>query len=208
MILPIRKFNLIYKYIMIYLKELKISDVTKKYVDWMNDYEVHKYTEQKSILHTFDSICAFVNQIDKSKNEILFGIFLDKTDEHIGNIKLGPMDLNHKNSDISYFIGNKKMWGKGYTTLAIKEIIKIAKKMNLEKLQASFYEINNGSKKVLIKNGFKLEGKLKSQILYNNTRYGVLIYGLVLYRGIGLVEYEKSDYIKKKMRDWDLIVKH
>ena len=39
---------------------------------------------------------------------------------HIGNIKLGPIDFIHKNALISYFIGEKKYWGKNITTMAIK----------------------------------------------------------------------------------------
>ena len=68
---------------------------------------------------------------------------------NIGNIKLGPINFIHKTGEISYFIGEKELWGKGYTTLAIKEIIKIAKKMGLKKLKAGLYEMNIGSKKVL-----------------------------------------------------------
>ena len=30
----------------IFLKELNVSDVSKNYVSWLNDYEIVKYTEQ------------------------------------------------------------------------------------------------------------------------------------------------------------------
>ena len=43
------------------------------------------------------------------------------------------------------------MWGKNYTSLAIKKIIKIAKKKGLKKLQAVLLEMNIGSKRVLEK---------------------------------------------------------
>ena len=69
------------------------------------------------------------------------------------------------------------MWGKGYVTLAIKEIIKIAKNKKLKKLKAATYEMNIGSKKVLIKNGFKVEGVLKSAIIFKKRRYASYIFG-------------------------------
>ena len=46
------------------------------------------------------------------------------------------------------------------------KVIKIAKKKGIKKLKAGFIKLNTGSKKVLIKNGFKIEGKLKSEITH------------------------------------------
>ena len=42
------------------------------------------------------------------------------------------------------------------------------------------YQINKGSEKVLKKNGFKIEGKLKSEIIYKKKRYNSYLYGKVL----------------------------
>lgn len=148
----------------IILKKLNLTtDISKKYLSWMNDFEVFKFTKQKNKKHSLDNIREFVKEKNESKNEFLYGIFLNKDNsrKHIGNIKLGPINLIYKSSDISYFIGEKNLWGHGYSTLAIAELIKIAKKKKLEKLRALAHEINIGSKIVLIKNGFKKRGKLK-----------------------------------------------
>ena len=88
----------------------------------MNDFEVHKYTEQKYKKHTLKDIKSYVTQKNKSKNEFLFGIFLKENNNHIGNIKLGPINFIHKTAEISYFIGEKDLWGKSYTTMVIKKI--------------------------------------------------------------------------------------
>ena len=148
----------------------------------MNDLEVQKYTEQKYKKHSIADIKNFVRKKNKSKNEFLYGIFLKKNNFniHIGNIKLGPVNYIHKTSHISYFIGEKEMRGKNYTTLAIKMIIKIAKKKGIKKIKAGLYEMNKGSEKVLKKNGFKIEGKPKSEIIYNKKRYNSYLYGKVL----------------------------
>jgi [ribosomal protein S5]-alanine N-acetyltransferase len=167
----------------IILKKLNLKkDISIKYLKWMNDLDVHKYTEQKYIKHSLKNIRKFVREKNKSKSEFLYGIFLIKNNFkiHIGNIKLGPINFIHKTADISYFIGDKELWGKGYTTLAIKEIINTAKKMKLKKLKAGLYEMNIGSKKVLEKNNFKLEGKMKSEIVYNGKRFNSYRFGKVL----------------------------
>ena len=165
------------------LRKLNLTkDISNKYLMWMNDLEVHKYTEQRYTKHSLIDIRKFVKEKNKSKNEFLYGIFLKKNNlnTHIGNIKLGPINFIHKTGEISYFIGEKELWGKGYTTLAIKEIIKIAKKKGLKKLKAGLYEMNIGSKKVLEKNGFKFEGKFKSERIIKNKRVDHYFFGKIL----------------------------
>ena len=165
------------------LRKLNLTkDISNKYLTWMNDLEVHRYTEQKNTKHSLTKIRKFVKEKNKSKDEFLYGIFLKRNNlnTHIGNIKLGPVNFLHKIGDISYFIGERELWGKGYTTLAIKEIIKIAKKMGLKKLKAGLYEMNIGSKKVLEKNGFKIEGKFKSELIFKNKRVDHYFFGKIL----------------------------
>ena len=148
-----------YKVKKIFLSELNRRNVTKKYVAWLNDYEVVKYTDQSNKKHTIKSVIQFVEQKKRSKNEFLYGIYLKKDKkikEHIGNIKLGPINFTLNNADISYFIGNKNYWKKGYATIAISEVIKVAKsKFNLKSLQAFVTNYNLGSIVVLKKNNFK-----------------------------------------------------
>ena len=168
---------------MLFLKKLDPQkNITKKYQKWMNDPEVHKYTEQRYKKHSLKDIKKFVKEKNKSKTEFLFGIFLKKNKilNHIGNIKLGPINFIHLTAEISYFLGEKDLWGKGYTTIAIKKIINIARKKKLKKLKAGFYEMNKYSKKVLEKNGFLLEGEFKSEVIYNKKRCSVYWYGKIL----------------------------
>ena len=168
---------------MIILKKLDLKkDITHKYKKWMNDKEVHKYSAQKLKSHTLNSIRKYVKLINNSKKEFLFGIFVKKKFklEHIGNIKIGPINYFYKTAYISYFIGEKELWKKGLGAKAIKEIITIAKKKRIKKLKAGFVAINPASKRVLEKNGFKKEGVLKLEEEHNKKRYDAYIYGKVL----------------------------
>ena len=162
------------------LKLLEIKDYTPNYLVWMNNKEITLFTEQRHIKQTKKKILEFIKDKQKSKNEFLFVIFLNKKNKivHVGNIKLGPINFIHKTSEISYFIGDKKYWGINITSIAIKKILKIAKKrFRLKKITAGFYQDNIGSKKVLTKNGFSKEGELKKQLIYKNKRVSNFIYG-------------------------------
>ena len=137
------------------LKELKTKDVTQAYVKWMNDRKILKFTEIYK-KQNLKSIKKYVSEKKKSKNEFLYGIYLNskknKKKMHIGNIKLGPINFKHKFSEISYLIGNKKNWNQGYGSEAIRQLVIIAKKrFKLKKLQAGFNALNKSSKKVLLK---------------------------------------------------------
>ena len=149
----------------------------------MNNYDVVKYTNQKDKKHTVKNVTKFIKEKQKSKTEFLYGIYLKngKKKEHIGNIKLGPINFTHRNGDISYLIGSKNYWRKGYATQAISEVIKIAKnKFKLKKLQACFEKMNVASKIVFEKNNFKQEEVLKSHTLFQGKRYDRYWYSLIL----------------------------
>jgi len=166
----------------IFLKKLNPEkDVTNKYKSWLNDIAIKQYTEQKYRKHSIKDIKKFIIEKNNSKDEFLFGIFLKrKKNIHIGNIKLGPIKWFHKSAEISYFIGEKKLHNKGYASEAIRKILVFAKKIKIKKINAGFYSINKGSEKVLKKNGFKIEGILKSQIINKKKRIDSIIMGKIL----------------------------
>ena len=175
----------------IFLKELNVSDVSKNYVSWLNDYEIVKYTEQKYKKHTLKNVKSFVFEKRKSKSEFLYGIYLKKNftnkvkkknnQQHVGNIKLGVINFHHKYAYISYFVGDKRVWGKGIATKAIAAIIKIAaKKFKLKKLIAGAYAKNIGSIRVLEKNNFVKEAILKDKLLFQKKRHDHILYGLII----------------------------
>ena len=162
----------------IHLRTIVVEDVSENYVNWLNDYEVTKYTEQKYFKHTLESVANFVNQKYHSNNDLLFGIFLENS--HIGNIKLGNINLHHMSSEISYFIGNKNFWGKGIASKCVRCVVEYAiKELDLKKINAGYYEGNEGSAKVLEKCGFVVEGIRHSNQIFNGERISAFLLGYI-----------------------------
>lgn len=161
----------------LFISLLEVSDITKNYINWLNDYEIMRFTEQTKIEHTFKSVKSFVSNMNSSNDNYLFGIFFSK--EHIGNIKLGPINFNHKTANISYVIGNKSFWGKGIASDVIGAVVKFAfEDLKLAKLSAGTYSINEGSNKVLERNHFYKEADFKDQILFEGKRINEYKFGL------------------------------
>lgn len=148
------------------LKELHPDDVTEDYVSWMNDPEVVLYTEQKFMSHTVETVTQFVHEMWQAEHCFLFGIFMD--DQHIGNIKLGPVNRYHQHAALSYIIGDKKCWGRGVASAAIAAVTVFGfSKIGLRKIWASSFDENTASIKALEKNGFMIEGCLRQQLMIN-----------------------------------------
>ena len=163
----------------IFLKILTKDDITSDYINWMNDYDIVKYTNQKNIKHTFKNVTNFVENKYYSNNDYLFGIFnnINGNKLHIGNIKIGPIDFINNVSDISYIIGNKNYWGKGIMTKVIKEIIKFSfNVIKLDRLKASTYKNNIGSIKALNNNNFIENERIISELIFEGKKTDKLIF--------------------------------
>ncbi|MDD5005730.1 MAG: GNAT family N-acetyltransferase [Candidatus Omnitrophica bacterium] len=148
----------------IFLRNIVPEDINENYCRWMNDQDINKYMETRYFPHTIEDIKQYVEKIHNNPEQIFLAICLKNEKQHIGNIKLGPINWIHRVGEISLFIGEKACWGKGYATEAIKLISNYAfYKLNLRKLTAGCYANNIGSLLAFQKANFVQEAILKNQ---------------------------------------------
>jgi RimJ/RimL family protein N-acetyltransferase len=146
----------------IYLRFLTPDDVGDVYVAWMNDSEITQYLESRWSVQTLESIRNFVQAMSESPSNFLFGIFLNSTNKHIGNIKIGNINQIHRYGDVGLIIGDRASWGKGLASEAISLVTKYGfEELNLHKLFAGMYEQNVGSYKAFLKVGYQDAGRYK-----------------------------------------------
>jgi len=148
------------------LFQLLPSHVKQYYVDWLNDPMVNRYLESRFAFQDLDAVKRFVlSQLD-SPNSILFGIRSRRLGRHVGNIKLGPIDLNHGLGEVGLLIGDRTAWGMGIATEAITCIGLIAEaELGLRKLIAGCYASNVGSAKAFVNAGFREEARRADHFL-------------------------------------------
>ena len=53
----------------IFLKELRVSDVSTKYVNWLNDHQIVKFTQQNGKIANYKKVAHYVKEKQKSKYE-------------------------------------------------------------------------------------------------------------------------------------------
>jgi len=158
---------------------LQVEQVTQSYVDWFSNEEVVRYSDNKYKKFSFDDQCSYVQSCLLSGDVTLYGIFDETT--HIGNVVISGLSSYHRKAELTYVIGETKYWGKGVASFAIGKMIKIAKdEFNLNKLYAGIASGNVGSRKVLEKNGFVLEGTRKQHLFYYGEFFDQIDYGLIL----------------------------
>ena len=161
------------------LKNITSSDNLDRYLAWLSDESINQFLELRFNLPSdVAELRQFVNSINDSNDSIFFGIFDTKTDTHVGNIKMGPINEYHGVADLGLLIGEKAFWGLGYGSEAIGLVCDYAfHTLGLAKLTAGCYAANTGSMKAFLKQGFVQEGSLSKQWLCDGERQDGYLFG-------------------------------
>lgn len=165
------------------LRTLQDGDVSQTYVDWLNDPDVNRYLETRHAVQTLDSCRDFVRRCNLNKSERLLGVFLKETRDHIGNVKLGFINDIHSRGQISLFIGDKTLWGRGLAREIVYEVTKYGfEDAGLERIEAGCYEENLSSLRVFLSVGYTVEGFFRRHaVSESGRRMGCFWMGMLKY---------------------------
>jgi ribosomal-protein-alanine N-acetyltransferase len=163
----------------IYLRGLERLDLEGEYFNWLNDREVTRFLNSGVFPNTVEQMEEYYRNIVLSADNAMFAIIDKESDEHIGNIKLGPIDWLMRIAPLGIMIGNKECWGKGYGTEAIRLVLDYAfNRLNLHKVIAGIVAIHQASIRAFEKGGFEREGQAKSQFFLDGKFYDSLYLGI------------------------------
>jgi RimJ/RimL family protein N-acetyltransferase len=152
---------------------LNREDVSDRYVGWLNDPEVNKYLEVRFTPQTRSTCEEFVESMKIDPASYFFGIFDKANNSHIGNIKIGFIDVTHRSAELGLVIGEKEYWGKGYATEAIRSITQWGfNSIGLKRIEAGCYDSNMGSLRAFLKTGYAVEGFKRSCVESEGVRVG------------------------------------
>ena len=83
------------------------KDITKKYISWLNNKNLMKYSNQRFYKHNHKSIENYFISMKNSNNLFLAIIEKSLNLGHVGNISV-YFDKYNKTAEISILIGEKK----------------------------------------------------------------------------------------------------
>jgi [ribosomal protein S5]-alanine N-acetyltransferase len=156
----------------VYLRKLTPEDVNEQYLAWFLDADVTKFLSVNGETLSQKTVIDYIQYGINTHTYYMYAVCLVENDKHIGNLKMGPINLQHKFSDLVTVIGDKEQWGKGLATEAIILGNNLAfNEYGIRKLTGSIYSDNIGSIKAYTKAGWFVEGTLKGQFLDERGRY-------------------------------------
>ncbi|CAN5539837.1 ribosomal protein S5-alanine N-acetyltransferase [soil metagenome] len=138
------------------LLELRLQDR-----DFLTDFEPHRQPSYFTRSGQAAEIAA--DQIDdRAGAGHAFGIFLTKDEQLAGRVRLSNLVRGAwHNATLGYFVG-RAYSGRGVATEAVGLVLGFAfEEVRLHRVQAGVMPHNDASRRVLEKNGFRLEGRSK-----------------------------------------------
>ena len=144
------------------LRNLKVSDVSQDYVDWLNNPEINKYLSCANTFQTMESCLAYVQSYQRRNGAVLIGIFLKEHGLHIGNLTFSTIDWHNKTVAIGISIGRKECMGKDLAGEALTVIVKHCfEQLGFQRLWAGINTRNKRALSLYMKCRFKVERLLR-----------------------------------------------
>jgi RimJ/RimL family protein N-acetyltransferase len=147
---------------------------TRRYISWLNDAEVVRFSEQRHQKHTNKTCQKYIKSFRNTKNQLL-AIELKENHHHIGNISI-LRNMKNGTADLGILIGERKEWGKGYGGEAFGLVLKmLLQDATIRKITAGAMSENKGMIKLACGSGMKIEAVIP-KYFYWNRREVDLVY--------------------------------
>ncbi len=158
------------------LASLSAEHARDPYLAWMNDPVVTQYTESHGRRFNASDLAAFIGACNADPDVLLLGLFGRADGKHVGNIKLGPIEVRHRRGDIGLIVGDKSKWSRGYAREAIAAVTDYAfSALDLIKMTAGCYASNVGSQRAFIAAGWEEEGRRRRHGVIGGRRDDLIL---------------------------------
>ncbi|MFL0245820.1 GNAT family N-acetyltransferase [Candidatus Clostridium stratigraminis] len=164
----------------VYFKPLNIGDAQEIH-NYASDEDVSRFIGW-NLMNTLDDTCKYIEIMLKRESvgtHLYASVALKTTHEIIGTAMIFNFDKEANQAEIGY-VFHKDHWGKGYGRECVALISDFAfESLKLHKLHATVVDVNIGSSRILEKNGYLLEGRLKDHFFIENKYYDALLFGKI-----------------------------
>lgn len=161
-------------------KSIKLSvfttdHINNDYIDWLNDYQVVKYSNQRFKHHNYDSCCKYLQSFKNTEN-LFLAIHLKDTNKFVGTMT-AYFSVHHNVVDIGLMIGDKNSWGKGVGQEAWKMLMNfMLETKKVRKVTGGTLSCNLGMVNIMKKTGMQPDGKRIKHELVNNSPMDILYF--------------------------------
>ena len=151
---------------------------------------VYKYANNKKIADNLRNVFPCPYSLNDAENFIESILSKDETSQYLRTIEINREacgsiglfikdDVYVKSAELGYWLA-EEYWGKGIMSEAVNQICREGfLKYDIIRIFAEPYEYNIGSRRVLEKAGFKLEGIMEKSVYKNDKIFDSCMYALI-----------------------------
>jgi [ribosomal protein S5]-alanine N-acetyltransferase len=156
------------------LQAIAEKDVTDKYVSWLNDPEVVRFSNQRFYKHSKNSSLVYLNSFLGSANYFLK---IENNDLMIGTMT-AYISPQHGIADIGIMIGDRSSWGQGYGLEAWVGLMSYLFEVEgLRKVTGGTARGNIGMIKIFERSGMQLEAIRPLQVIIDGKPMDQVCFG-------------------------------
>lgn len=165
-------------------ERLLLKSITPKLI-----HELYSTKSREEIIRFFgfddDGYEQFKSMHEKGMEthriSLFFFLLVDKQrNEPIGECGFHTWNTTHDRAELFYKIRNDDDKQKGFMTEALKAVLDFGfRELNLHRVEALVADWNTPSVKLLLRNGFKKEGTMREDYLYNGKYENSVCYSLL-----------------------------
>lgn len=157
----------------IWLSPFEESDVDDRYVSWMQDPGVIRFTEVEAGSATLENCQNYVRSNNANADARLWRI-MAADEGHVGNIRL-QLTPKHRRGELALIVGRTDLHGRGIGTGAICIVSDYAfATLKLHKLTCGVYASNQGSIAAFAKRGYQVEATFREHVVLDGRFEDVL----------------------------------
>lgn len=150
------------------------AHVTSRYVGWLNDPEVVRYSEQRHKHHTLASCRAYWKSFQGTPNFFWALLTKEVPPTHIGTMT-GYVDEANGVADVGILIGERGSWGKGFGLEAWQAVCSwLLDDQGVRKVTAGTVATNKAMIAIMERSGMVADGVRKSHYLVDGKPVDVV----------------------------------
>jgi len=143
--------------------------------DVMRFYGVIPYDSMDKAQKHLDWLAS----LHREKKGLRWVITLKNEDTYIGDVGFDNYEKKHDRAEVGYILG-KDYWGRGIMSEAIAAALRHGfHEMNLNRVQAHIDPRNMVSRRIVVKQAFKLEGSLREYVYEYGEHIDLDVYSLL-----------------------------
>jgi RimJ/RimL family protein N-acetyltransferase len=145
-----------------------------QYVNWMNDPDVVRFSEQRHRRHTRASVAAYANSFEGTPHYFWAIVARDQNLGHVGNIS-ATVDVPNAVADVGILIGAKAVWGRGFGTEAWREVCRfLIADCGLRKVTGGTVSCNEGMLAIMRHVGMREDGVRRRHLMIEGREEDVV----------------------------------